>query len=69
MYVCSYVRIKHLVSFEKISVLDSYFIHRYMYIIIKYNIGQVQFRVKSVNYYLSYGPFATSFFTKCLQNC
>ena len=44
------------ISFEKISVLDSYFIHRYIII----NIGQVQFRVKSTNYYVSYGPFLTS---------
>ena len=43
------------VSFEMISVLDSYFIHRYIFI----NIGQVGFRVKSTNYYGSYGPFST----------
>ena len=36
-----------------ICVLDSYFIHRY--IIIKYD--QVRFRVKSANYYESYGHF------------
>ena len=36
-----------------ICVLDSYFIHRFK--IIKY--GQVRFRVKSANYYKSYGPF------------
>ena len=44
--------------------LDSYFIHRY--IIIKY--GQVRFRVKSANYYESYGFFfSTSSFAKCLR--
>ena len=47
-----------------IFVLDSYFIHRY--IIIKY--GQVRFRVKSANYYESYGPFFNFiFFAKCLR--
>ena len=46
-----------------IYVLDSYFIHRF--IIIKY--GQVRFRIKSANYYKSYGPFSTSFFAKCLR--
>ena len=46
-----------------ICVLDSYFIHRF--IIIKY--GQVRFRVKSADYYKSYGPFSTSFFAKCLR--
>ena len=33
--------------------------------IIKY--GQVRFRVKSANYYESYGPFSTSFFAKYLR--
>ena len=42
------------ISFEKISVLDSNFIHRY--IVIK---CQVRFRVKSTNYFGSYGPFST----------
>ena len=37
------------ISFEKISVLDY-----------SSNIGQVQFSVKSTNYYMSYGPFPTS---------
>ena len=39
--------------------------HRY--IIIKY--GQVRFRVKSANYYESYGPFFNFIFflTKCLR--
>ena len=46
-----------------ICVLDSYIIYRY--IIVKY--GQVRFRVKSANYYESYGPFSTSFFAKCLR--
>ena len=44
-----------------ICVLDSYYIHRF--IIIKY--GQVRFRVKSANYYKSYGPFFNFIF---LQN-
>ena len=43
-----------------ICVLDSYFISRY--IIIKY--GQVRFRVKSANYYESYGPFFNFIFYK-----
>ena len=51
----------HLKSSEKISVLDPYFIHRY--IITKYR--QVPFRVKSANYYGSYGPFSTSLLAKC----
>ena len=51
------------ISFEKISVLDSYFIRLY---IIIYHIGQVCCRVKSANYYENYGPFSTSFFAKCL---
>ena len=42
-------------SFEKISVLDSNFIHRYIII----NVGQVGFRVKFINYFWSYGPFST----------
>ena len=47
-----------------ICVLDSYFIHRY--IIIKY--GQVPFKVKSANYYESYGPFFNFiFFAKYLR--
>ena len=46
-----------------ICVLDSYFIPRY--IIIKY--GQVGFRLKSANYYESYGPFSTSIFAKYLR--
>ena len=46
---------------KKIGVLNSYFIHRY--IIIKY--GQVRFRVKSTNFYESYGPFFNFIF---LQN-
>ena len=41
-------------SFEKISVLDSNFIHRY--IIIKCR--SLRFRVKSTNYFWSYGPFS-----------
>ena len=41
------------ISFERIGVLDWNFIHRY--VIIKY--GQVWFRVKSANYFESYGPF------------
>ena len=40
------------ISVEKISVLDSNFIHRY-------NVGQFRLRVKSTNYYWSYGPFST----------
>ena len=40
---------------EKISVLDSNFIHRYIII----NVGQVRYRVKSTNYIWSYGPFST----------
>ena len=40
--------------------MDSYFIPRY--IIIKY--GQVRFRVKSANYYESYGPFFNFIFCK-----
>ena len=40
--------------------MDSYFIHRY--IIKKY--GQVRFRVKSANYYESYGPFFNFIFCK-----
>ena len=43
-----------LISFEKISVLESNFIH--WYIIIK---CKILFRVKSTNYYGSYGPFPT----------
>ena len=42
------------ISFEKISVLNSNFIHRYIII----NVGQVRFRVKSTNYFVSYGPFS-----------
>ena len=53
----------HQISFEKIDALDSYFIHRY--IIIKDR--SVQYRVKSANYYESYGIFSTSFFSKCLS--
>ena len=41
------------ISFEKISVLDSNFIHRYLII----NVRQVRLRVKSTNYFGSYGPF------------
>ena len=43
------------ISFETISVLDSNFIHRY--IIIKCR--SIRFRVKSTNYFGSYGPFST----------
>ena len=35
------------ITFEQISVLDSYFIHKHIII----NIGQVRFRVKSTNYF------------------
>ena len=42
------------ISFAKISVLDSNYVHRY--IIIK--CSQVRFRVKSTNYFGSYGPFS-----------
>ena len=45
-----------------ICVLDSYFITSY--IIIKYS--QVRFRVKSANYYESYGPFFNFIFYKNL---
>ena len=45
----------HLISFENISVLDSYLISRYI-IIIR---GQVRLRVKSCHYYGSYGPFSS----------
>ena len=40
--------------------MDSYFIHQF--IIIKYS--QVRFRVKSANYYKSYGPFFNLIFCK-----
>ena len=43
------------ISFEKIGVLNWNFIHRY--IIIKCR--SIQFRVKSTNYFGSYGPFST----------
>ena len=45
-----------LISFENISVLDSYLIHRY--IIMKLEV--VRFRVKSTNYYGSYALFSAS---------
>ena len=45
------------IFFKKIGVLDSYFIHRY--IIIKYKSSAI--RVKSANYYESYGPFFSFF--------
>ena len=41
------------ISFEYIGLLDSYFIHRYVIIIY----SQVRLRVKSTDYYQSYGPW------------
>ena len=46
----------HLISFEKIGVLDSYFIHRY--IIIKYRSGWIKGKLHQI--LLSYCPFSTS---------
>ena len=48
------------VFLKKGGVLESYVIHRYKSL----NIGQVQFRVKSANYYESYGPFFNFIFCK-----
>ena len=47
-------------ALENISVLDSYFIHRY--IIIKYR--SFRFGVKSTNCIGSYGPFQLNFYLK-----
>ena len=69
MGVMALFRLQKMFSFRYyfkkrlICVLDSFFIHRY--IIIKY--GQSRFRVKSANYYASYGPFFQHFFAKCLR--
>ena len=43
------------ISFEKVSVLDSNFIHQY--IVIKCRSGSI--RLKSTNYFGSYGSFST----------
>ena len=43
-------------SFENISVLDSY-LHTQVY---NHKIEVVRFRVKSTHYYESYGPFSPS---------
>ena len=53
MGVMALFQLLKMVSFETISQSDSYFIHRYVII------GQVPLRVKSTNYYGSYGPFST----------
>ena len=45
--------VEKAITFEKNSVLDSYFIHKR--IIIK---GQVRFRVKATNCFWSYGPLS-----------
>ena len=52
----------HSISFEKICVLDSYFIHRY--IIIKYKPSSLSDKIGQLSWV--YGPFSTSFFAKCL---
>ena len=45
--------------FENISVLNSYFIHRYIIIMLSLIYGKIRH-----DYYVSYGPFSTSVFQK-----
>ena len=53
MVLLNFKKIFHSISIEKISILDSCLIHKYIFI----NYG-----VESINYYEGYGPFSTFFF-------
>ena len=53
-----------VVFFKKIDLCIGFIFYTQVY---NHKIGQVRFRVKSANYYESYGPFLTSFVAKCLH--